>query len=1421
MLNMIIPQISIAGINCNSLNMSDVGSFHHLLKVYGITRLKTDIICLSDVRLCNKHGVSNLTSIENTFKINPYGSYSFIHNSHSNKRGVGILLKISEGFSVLQEARDPDDNFLLLRLAKAGTEFIIGSIYGPNQVVPDFFNRLEAAINSLGRLPTILVGDWNCTYSSLPVLSNPDLLNYNHIPNIRHTTNLLNMCAVLNLNDPFRSLNPNRKEFSYIPTDPLKKNRSRLDFFIVSNDLTPLVSEQSILPGLQNKLFDHKAVKLSFKNKILPISRPTISHSALRDSDIDLVVALAVADTYLVSTAEDLGDQRAVLLQSIGEAKADLRRAGPNPDILHTDERSELELLTREGLITRVRDVIENFPFPRLRDGRLLGMEEDVNPDDFFMEGLMNNIRNEEVSHQNFASKKSKESRLILLKKLADLKLDYALNNELISELESKLNLSIDLEMRHELSKIQGFENLNNEKITPFFLKMARANKSEAKMSDIKSNDGTAFESPTEMKNYVTEFYANIYRKPETDPINLEGCIENFLGPELCNHPVVLNSKIPLLESENLEPGLTLDELDASVNEANKSASGMDGFSNCFIKKYWRFFRTPLLRYFNCCLDKGRLTSTFSTGLLRLIPKKGDTSKITNWRPISLLSCMYKVLSRALNNRLKKVKDYIFSRAQKGFTNSRYLQEVLINVAETIGFCTSHNIPGCLLAIDQAKAFDTISNAYMFQAYRFFGFGRNMIKILELLGTGRSACIGFDDGTCSVPFPLQRGRTQGNGPSPCEYNIGQQILLLKIELCPNVASVYNHFNVPRTVSGTVGTVHRSVADAVAEEGDLRFSQESAGETNKAEGFADDTSAITVFSYENLCTLKEILSDFAVFSGLRCNVDKTSLLQIGAEVPVPERIRELGFTITDSVKILGMDISNKLADLPANFEQIRIKIVNSIAFWERFKLSLPGRINVSKSLLISLLNHLGCFIQPERECLKSIQSLIDKFVKGKMNIAANRICLPVDRGGLGMINLDEFLASQQANWIFRCRISCRDNWRADIMELCNGNPFLINPCFIDKTRHPILFCLATSFLKLRTVYDMVNDNFLNGLILFHPVFFRNRREKLPLTYEYLGCADPDQTRILANLTFQNCFGEEGTLSREQLFHQTGLNLSPAHYRLLISALTNFLNRINTIRESDGSAVTIYDAFCTIKKPAVKIRLLLSKAKFKSFNLSTMTTTTTFFRLTDMFFLETHQFQLNISSWNLSYLPNRLRTFIFKFYNNLLGLNVRTSHFAVNQSRACCFCSISGMVPTPDETFSHLFRDCPTTRSWHLSFCSDFFSSTPANIEDISTLWFLGRYLLISQSPNLIIYLGIIIFQYCIWEEKLRKRRPSYNTIKNVFVEMFRTIACSRKKLISKCQSLNQPLCRIVCPLNLVPVYLAVPVPVPVLPIPPHG
>jgi hypothetical protein len=88
---------------------------------------------------------------------------------------------------------------------------------------------------------------------------------------------------------------------------------------------------------------------------------------------------------------------------------------------------------------------------------------------------------------------------------------------------------------------------------------------------------------------------------------------------------------------------------------------------------------------------------------------------------------MYKIISRAINNRINKVVNRICSRAQKGFNSQRYTQECLINVIESIAHCNAENINGAVVAVDMAKAFDTLSHGFLREVFKFFNIGPVMI----------------------------------------------------------------------------------------------------------------------------------------------------------------------------------------------------------------------------------------------------------------------------------------------------------------------------------------------------------------------------------------------------------------------------------------------------------------------------------------------------------------------------------------------------------------------------------------------------------------------------------------------------------------------------------------------------------------------
>ena len=176
--------------------------------------------------------------------------------------------------------------------------------------------------------------------------------------------------------------------------------------------------------------------------------------------------------------------------------------------------------------------------------------------------------------------------------------------------------------------------------------------------------------------------------------------------------------------------------------------------------------------------------------------------------------------------------DTITSRAQKGFTSSKYLQEVLINVIEFIGHCKSNNLPGVVLSINYSKAFDTLSIKFLTECYTFLGFGPNFTNMLETVGRNRKASIILDDGQLSRQINLESGRPQGENLSLGQYNIGNQIILFRIELDPGVASVFQHFLAPRYSFPIVQNTSKINA---------KFANESNRETDKVEGFADDTT----------------------------------------------------------------------------------------------------------------------------------------------------------------------------------------------------------------------------------------------------------------------------------------------------------------------------------------------------------------------------------------------------------------------------------------------------------------------------------------------------------------------------------------------------------------------------------------------------
>jgi hypothetical protein len=187
--------------------------------------------------------------------------------------------------------------------------------------------------------------------------------------------------------------------------------------------------------------------------------------------------------------------------------------------------------------------------------------------------------------------------------------------------------------------------------------------------------------------------------------------------------------------------------------------------------------------------------------------------------------------------------------------------------------------------------------------------------------------------------------------------------------------------------------------------------------------------------DNLRNLRSILDDFGKISGLKCNYDKTMVMPVGTGHRIPNNLH--GFALTKEIKLLGADITNDWRDLEKNFVKIIEKIENLIRFWERFKLTLPGRIAIIKTLLVPQLNYLGCVLTPTDRDIQRIQTVLDTFALKGLPVSADRRYLLPEQGGLGLFRIDEFMFSQKCSWIKRAVCNQNDNWRLTIKALAPG------------------------------------------------------------------------------------------------------------------------------------------------------------------------------------------------------------------------------------------------------------------------------------------------------------------------------------------------------------------------------------------------
>nr|GEY81344.1 putative reverse transcriptase domain-containing protein [Tanacetum cinerariifolium] len=154
-------------------------------------------------------------------------------------------------------------------------------------------------------------------------------------------------------------------------------------------------------------------------------------------------------------------------------------------------------------------------------------------------------------------------------------------------------------------------------------------------------------------------------------------------------------------------------------------------------RKYWNLVGSDLCDAVEHFFETGSLPNGCNSSFVALIPKITDAKFVNDFRPISLIGSVYKVVTKVLANRLALVISDLISDTQSVFVANRQILDGPFNLNELLHWCKRKKKQVMFFKVDFAKAYDSVRWDYFFDVLEAFGFGNIWCKWIR--GTFSSA----------------------------------------------------------------------------------------------------------------------------------------------------------------------------------------------------------------------------------------------------------------------------------------------------------------------------------------------------------------------------------------------------------------------------------------------------------------------------------------------------------------------------------------------------------------------------------------------------------------------------------------------------------------------------------------------------------
>ena len=439
---------------------------------------------------------------------------------------------------------------------------------------------------------------------------------------------------------------------------------------------------------------------------------------------------------------------------------------------------------------------------------------------------------------RKFANQNSAKDRLIIAQ-LSEIVDNYESRLPLNQEEDRLLtNTRLDLEEK-TFERIKGvmFRSKANwieqgEKNTKYFFSLEKAKYNAKTCYKLKDDQDKEYTSPQEILAIPKDFYTKLYQKDEFVKFDLQNTDQLYVPEDI---------KI------QQDQQITMQELQQAIKDMkNNKTPGEDGIPIDFYKVFWQHLKDLFYEVMIECFSNNKLHDTAQQGILNLIPKPNKDSRfIKNLRPITLLNTDYKIIEKAIANKMMPALEHIIHHDQRGFMKDRRISVNIRKILDIIQEAKKEDLGAVILSLDFVQCFDKCSFDILFGSLDYFKFGDIVKQWTRILYKDYTVKI-QNNGHFSQPIQINKGVHQGGCCSSVYFLVIAEILAISLRSNKDIEGI----NIK-------------------------------GIRNLLNQFADDMDISSLCNKESLENIFNKLEAFRLQSGFTVSYEKTTLYRIGS------------------------------------------------------------------------------------------------------------------------------------------------------------------------------------------------------------------------------------------------------------------------------------------------------------------------------------------------------------------------------------------------------------------------------------------------------------------------------------------------------------------------------------------------------------